>query len=242
MNAGAPSPNFSQRLSRHFRAARDTLLRTVMEQTHPGTGGMTVLDLGGRQDYWRRFGFAYLADRGVRITLQNLTEAEFSTVTDAPDGLFNFSIGNGCQIDAADQSFDLVHSNSVIEHVGLWPNMVAFARETRRVGRSYYVQTPNFWFPVDPHFWRVPLNHFLPRPMRAGLMRALPLATAGRAHTTLDAYSMVDSSLLLTRGQMAALFPDGVIYAERLALLAKSWTAVFVSPADTSPNRIKHDG
>jgi hypothetical protein len=225
---GHPPGSMAQRLGLRFRSARDRLLRDVIERAHPGTGGMTILDLGGRQDYWRRVGFAFLADRGISVTLHNLSEAEFKAAPDAPEGLFGFALGDGCRVEFPDGAFDLCHSNSVIEHVGLWGDMIDFARETRRVGRAYYVQTPSFWFPVDPHFWRVPMNHWLPRPMRAELMQALPLATAGRARDVVEAYRFVDSSLLLTRGQMRALFPEAELHAERVALLAKSWTATYV--------------
>src|SRR3546814_10323990 len=67
------------------------------------------------------------------------------------------------------RSFDIAHSNSVIEHVITWDNMKNFARETRRVAAWHYVQTPYFWFPVDPHFYKLPFYHWLPRPLRAKL-------------------------------------------------------------------------
>ncbi len=213
-------------LSTYFRRGRDAALRALIARVPRQGEGLRILDLGGRANYWQRLGFDWLAGQGAKITLLNLSEAEFSPVDDAPEGLFENVIGNACALDFADGAFDLAHANSVIEHVGLWREMVAFAEETRRVGRAYYVQTPNFWFPVDPHFWKLPFLHWLPRPTRAMLLRALPLATAGRARDTGQAYAFTDSNVLLTRGQMRYLFPEAEIAAERVALLPKSYIAI----------------
>ncbi|HWS70973.1 MAG TPA: class I SAM-dependent methyltransferase, partial [Thermoanaerobaculia bacterium] len=62
-------------------------------------------------------------------------------------------------------------SNSVLEHVA---DMPAMAREIRRVGRRWYVQTPNRWFPVEPHFL-VPFFQFLPIATRAWLLTRFDL-------------------------------------------------------------------
>src|SRR3546814_5246029 len=57
--------------------------------------------------------------------------------------LFYFAVGNACDLhQVPDRSFDIAHSNSVIEHVITWDNMKNFARETRRVAAWHYVQTP----------------------------------------------------------------------------------------------------
>lgn len=224
-------------LSNHFRGKRDGALRALIERAPRAGKGLRILDLGGRADYWQRIGFDWLAEQGAQITLLNVSEGEFSQVDNAPTGLFTNIIGNACALDFADNSFDLAHANSVIEHVGLWSDMVAFARETRRVATAYYVQTPNFWFPVDPHFWKMPFLHWLPRPTRALLLRSFPLATAGRAQDLGQAYAFTDSNVLLTKGQMRFLFPEAQIHAERLVLLAKSYTATHIAPnADTRSN------
>jgi hypothetical protein len=120
----------------------------------------------------------------------------------------------------------LYHSNSVIEHVGQWGSMTAFAREARRVAVAHYVQTPNYWFPVDPHFAKLPMQQWLPHPLRARLMMALPLATSGRAKDLDTAYNFVDSSILLTTAQMRLLFPESDIRFERVIGLKKSIVAV----------------
>jgi 2-polyprenyl-3-methyl-5-hydroxy-6-metoxy-1,4-benzoquinol methylase len=62
---------------------------------------------------------------------------------------------------SAARSFDIVFSNSVIEHVGDAESQQQFAHEIARVGRAYWVQTPNRRFPVEPHLL-TPFLHFLP--------------------------------------------------------------------------------
>jgi hypothetical protein len=70
--------------------------------------------------------------------------------------------GDGCALPFADAHFDVLFSNSVIEHVGTWERQQAFAREARRVGRRLWVQTPAREFFVEPHLI-APCIHWLPR-------------------------------------------------------------------------------
>ena len=109
----------------------------------------------------------------------------------------------------ADGEFDLAYCSSVIEHV---PRELraAFARELRRVARGWYVQTPAFSFPVEPHAL-LPAAHWLPIALRRPYWR---LGVAGDW----------EEIALLRRAEMAALFGDPV--AERVGPLVKSWVSV----------------
>ncbi|MBV9799118.1 MAG: class I SAM-dependent methyltransferase [Solirubrobacterales bacterium] len=108
-----------------------------------------------------------------------------------------------------DDEFDLAYANSVIEHIA--PDArAAFAREVRRVARGWYVQTPAFGFPVEPHSL-LPGAHWLPAPWRRRYWR---LGASG---------SDPDAISLLGRREFEALF--GPAFAERFGPLAKSWIA-----------------
>jgi len=69
--------------------------------------------------------------------------------------------GDACALPFPDSSFDIVHSNAVIEHVGGRELQATFVREALRVGRRVFLTTPNRWFPVEVHT-KLPLVHWLP--------------------------------------------------------------------------------
>ena len=184
---------------------------------------MRIIDIGGRFAYWQRVGLDFLRshDASVLVINQNLEEAGPN-----PDpSLLSAEVGDACALNFPDKTFALAHSNSVIEHVGSWDNMIRFASEARRVASNLYVQTPYVWFPVDPHFAKFPGFHWLPRPTRAALLRKFPLAHAGLMHTLDQSLRAVDDATLLDRGQMLHLFPDAPIRFERFLGLPKSMIA-----------------
>lgn len=178
-----------------------------------------VLDLGGAAEYW--LGLEPLwKDRSLHFTLVNLYPEK------TPDARFTARIGDGCALsDIADASFDVVHSNSVIEHVGNWNNKARMAAEIRRIAPRYYVQTPNYWFPVEPHL-RTPLIHWLPRPWQRNLVMRGAHGFFPKAETLDEADRILSDSNLLDAAEMAALFPDGRIERERFAGLVKSLIAI----------------
>lgn len=138
---------------------------------------------------------------------------------------FDFRAGDGCALPFADGEFDVVFSNSVIEHVGSWERQQAFAREARRVGRRLWVQTPAREFFIEPHLL-APFVHWLPRRTQRGLIRW----ATGWGWLTRPTPAQVDEFLaevrLLTRREMTELFPDCEILTERFLGLPKSYIAV----------------
>lgn len=99
----------------------------------------------------------------------------------------------------ADNTFDIVFSNAVIEHVGSRADQAAFARELCRVGRAFFITTPNRWFPVE-HHTGIPLLHYLPAPTHRALLRRT------RYHYWSDEANLN----ILTAGELARLFPAGI--------------------------------
>ena len=119
-----------------------------------------------------------------------------------------------------ENQFDVVYSNSVIEHVGDIEDMLKMAREVRRVGRWYFLQTSNLFFPMEPHFL-FPLFQFLPISCRVYLVRHFNLGWVGRVPDSEGAERKVRSIHLLSKADLRFLFPDANITTEKLFWIDK---------------------
>jgi SAM-dependent methyltransferase len=124
--------------------------------------------------------------------------------------------GDATALPFGDDEFDVAFSNSVIEHIRpeLQPR---FAAEVRRVARRYFVQTPNRYFPIEPHY-QLPLFQFLPRRVRQAINRRFTLGWQPKGEW--------EEITLLSARRLAELFPDAEIRRERLLGITKSIMAV----------------
>lgn len=206
-------------LAFRFRRRRFALLQPIIERIIAEKGRCRIADIGGTEFYWR-IAEDFVARAPVEIHLVNLEKAPVKGTK------FVAHAGDACALGQfGDDSFDLVHSNSVIEHVGSWKRMAAMAAEVRRLAPAYFLQTPNFWFPYEPHF-RCPFFHWLPESARARLLMQLNLGFGGRQRTLHAAMQGVQSSYLIGAAQLAELFPDARIVREKVGPLTKSLMAI----------------
>ena len=205
----ALSQQMRQRRFKHFRALLDRVPRPLR-----------ILDVGGAEAFWRQVDALDL--RGVSITLLNreplpVTHPAFTAVVGDARDLRDLAAG----------AFDVVFSNSVIEHVGDFADQGRMAREVQRVGRRYYVQTPNRYFPIEPHFF-LPYFQFYPLSLRSWIFRHLSLSLGGgtlgwqRVASRAAADRLAGSIRLLSARELRRLFPGGHIWRERVAGLTKS--------------------
>lgn len=216
--------NARDELGCRFRQRRFESFYDLIRQHSAGNGLVRILDVGGTREYWNILDWERLGETRLHIHLLNVPGAMAITARD--NAVFSHLEGDGCDLSRfADGEFHIVHSNSVLEHVGDWERMERFAKEIRRVGRSYFVQTPNFWFPLEPHFM-VPFIHWLPEPVRLPLVRTFGMGHVSRAESDLEAMHSVQHARLLSRRMVQALFPDAVIITERIVGLPKSFIAV----------------
>jgi SAM-dependent methyltransferase len=116
--------------------------------------------------------------------------------------------GDALEMPFPTDSFDIVFSNAVVEHVGDWEAQQQFALEVRRVGKRYFVTTPNRWFPIETHT-RLPFVHWLP----AGSLRDALYRRAGFGWAP-------ENFRLLRSRELQALFPDARILNLGMTLIA----------------------
>ena len=169
-----------------------------------------LLDVGGTPSIWRHSRIL------PGITFVNLRRPRQRI----PEGM-RFVQGDGTRLPFGDQSFDVVFCNSVIEHLGSKEAQEALAAEIVRVGRGYYVQTPNRRFPVEPHLL-TPLIHFLPKPWQQRLMRNFSLRGLLNRPTSERCAEWVRTIRLLDATELTAMFPGGDMERERFLGLTKS--------------------
>jgi 2-polyprenyl-3-methyl-5-hydroxy-6-metoxy-1,4-benzoquinol methylase len=120
------------------------------------------------------------------------------------------------------KEFDFVFSNSVIEHVGSYADQSRMAKEIERVGKRYFVQTPNFYFPIEPHFV-FPAFHWLPITIRVWLITHFNLGWYSKFSDVQSASAEVRSIRLLKKREFVRLFPDSKLFEERFFGLTKSF-------------------
>ena len=176
------------------------------------TEGMSVLDLGGQPMIWD------IVRSPLDITILNLPGiAEKKTTS---HHRIRYVEGDACGVVGFKaRQFDTVFSNSVIEHVGPADKQADFAREVRRLGKSYWVQTPSKWFPIEAHCG-MPFWWFYPPKLRQYCIerwrRKLPGWT-----------KMVEETRVLTKTDLEQLFPEAKIRVERFFGMPKSYIAYF---------------
>lgn len=213
------TPPLFEKAQARFRTARFRQVQAMIDQLLARHDTIRVLDAGGRAEYWNMLS-ASAAER-VHLTILNYSSelADYSENAGAHIRYENVT-GDACNMPQyADGAFHLAHSNSVIEHVGGYGRMIAFANELRRVGQACYVQTPNYWFPIDPHI-AFPLLHWLPDPVRIAVHTTFPVGLVKRMDFA-GAASLLDDSRMIGQRTMRALFPDAHHSAERFAVVFK---------------------
>jgi len=194
---------------------REKRARLFLETFDP-TATTRILDIGGNVYDWRDVPIE------SRITVLNVAPTDSSPEFSER---FSYVQGDGCALPFADQSFDIVYANSVIEHLQNFENQKRFAREALRVGRGVFVQTPNRWFPVELHFVTIFL-HYLPKRVQRLFLPKFSFRGLFRSGDNANLRALFDELRLLSAGEMRGLFPGCTIHKERLLGMTKSMIAI----------------
>lgn len=132
-----------------------------------------------------------------------------------------YAVFDGCSLPFPEKSFDLVFSNVVIEHI-LGPSAQRrFAEEVMRVGKSWFVTTPNYWYPFESHY-HLPFIQFLPRRLQREYNRLLG---------THIPKGMVQELALLSARELRRLFPTSHIAKLRVTFWPETLVAYSIDPA-----------
>jgi len=171
--------------------------------------GERILDLGGRPDLWKHVG-----KRNVSVTLVN-TPREIACFKEYVGPDIQLLSGDACKLQSISATYDLIFSNSVLEHVGSARRQAQFAATVRR-GKSYWVQVPAPSFPLEVHC-RVPLWWLLPFNVRKRMIWRWYRSSArfwGK---------QMAGTRPIGRARLRELFPDGQLLTERWLGFAKSY-------------------
>ncbi len=163
--------------------------------------GLRVLDLGGQPEIWDGV--------GARLNITILNLPGIANSQHRSHHQISYVEGDACNMpEYQSGDFDLVFSNSVIEHVGSTEKRTMFAREVRRLNAPFWVQTPYKYYPIEAHcgmpfWWLYPKSwrdYFLNR-----WRRQLPAWT-----------DMVEGTDIVSVQEIKSLFPTATVFKEWL--------------------------
>jgi hypothetical protein len=196
-------------------------IRRFAEVLRTAGASPRILDVGGTAKFWEAHSNELPSSASVVI----LNRVPEEGTRGKESRIRRMVTGDACEMRMfCDREFDMVFSNSVIEHVGTEADQARMAHEIRRVGRAYFVQTPNRFFPIEPHFL-APFWHYAPIGVRAYLLQRRRWGWVERVDDPVLAREAVESIRLLSSNSLRRMFPDARIDREMFGPLTKSLVA-----------------
>lgn len=201
-------------LGNFFRQKRNKFFN---EQLHKLPRPVKILDVGGSENFWLN-NAEFINIENIEITILNLDLPNVSHK--------NFIAHKGDATNLSefkDDQFDIVFSNSVIEHLYTKENQILMANEIRRVGKYHFVQTPNKFFFMEPHYL-LPFFQFIPKKIRFIILTRTKLSRMRRWPED-KAKRYLDEIRLLSKSEFQDLFPNDQVWKENFLGLNKSFIA-----------------
>jgi ubiquinone/menaquinone biosynthesis C-methylase UbiE len=193
-----------------FRDKRGKILKKI----YPDYKSLKILDLGGSESFWIELNIEINPENITILNISNY-QKEYSKLP----GIKKLTY-DGNKIPFEDKSYDLVICNSVIEHVKK-DQRIIFSKEIMRVGKKFFLQTPCFYFPIEPHFV-LPLIHWLPKKVGYYFIYISPWKILVKPDKeTINEYFF--NTNLLKEDELVDLFKNAKIYKEKFLGLTKSY-------------------
>ncbi len=202
--------NFYRKFSPLFRRRRLLHFMNIIKPS----AEEKILDVGGYHWFWDDI------DHDLNITFLNLDNERSSP-------RYVYVHGDGRKMPFSDNEFDIVFSNSVIEHLGSKEDQAMLAEEIMRVGDKYWVQTPAYEFFIEPHYV-APFIHWLPKRYVRILVPYFTIRGLFTQSSKEEIDQMVSEIRLLKEKELEELFPHSQIHYEKFLWMVKSYTVTNV--------------
>lgn len=201
-------------LGSKFRLRRFKFFEEQFHKTFEGYDRVKILDVGGTENFWKNN--SLLLSGNISITLLNLEKEKTSNPN------INSLSGDATDLSCfGSGSFDLVFSNSVIEHLYSFQNQKKMAKEILRVGKHHFIQTPNKYFFLEPHY-ALPFFQFVPSGIAYFVLTKTKFSRMHKWDPGL-AKAYLEEIRLLSLKEMKILFPNSDIYYEKVMGFNKSF-------------------
>ncbi len=183
----------------------------------------TVLDIGAQvaADGWADLQLLDSYPWKGNISTINILEQHTSAIQQRfPE--IDARTGDALCLPWPDKHFDIVYSNAVIEHVGDLDDQRKMASEIMRVGRRWFVTTPNRWYPFEFHL-RLPFVTWLPGQAYLTCARILSYNHIQGRYVFGRRRSGIR---LMTAGELRQCFPQSRVIPLRVTFMAETLIVV----------------
>jgi ubiquinone/menaquinone biosynthesis C-methylase UbiE len=133
-------------------------------------------------------------------------------------------VGDARDLPWPDKYFDVVYSNAVIEHVGDFESQRKMAAEVMRVGKRWFVATPNRWYPFEFHL-RLPFVTWFPRHSYRWIGR---LVSYNHVRKKFLFGIKNDDLRLMTARELKCCFPNSTIIKQRVTFMSETLVVVYL--------------
>jgi SAM-dependent methyltransferase len=206
--------------------SRSRKIRLFFETFRP-TEQTKILDVGAEVDPNGKRGLQFIDLHPWKNMLSaiNLSAEHIAAIKQLYPKI-DAKVGDACALPWPDKYFDVVYSNAVIEHVGDFDRQKQMAAEIMRVGKQWFVTTPNRWYPFEFHM-RLPFVTWLPGDMYLRVGRIISYNHVSKKYVFGIKH---DGLRLMTTRELKLCFPSSEIIRQRVTFKAETLIAIGRKP------------